>query len=163
MVNADALLTVLENAECQELLRAALEKSLRENPLTFYKEIIMPRSNKLVSLPSGLQEFVKLTPAQEAKMMDRLTTGFLPTRETKVMVAEDFLERIFDESEDKEISSQAIFNQATEEGINSNSVFLAAKNLNINRRREGRRKEAKSFWSLADDTVSDKGISVRRA
>jgi len=163
MVGTDALLTILENAECQELLRAALEKSLRANPLTFYKEIIMPRAAKLVSVPSSLQEYATMTPAQEAKMMDRLTTGFVPTKQTKIMLAEDFLERIFEDSKEKEVGSETIFKLAAEENINLNNIYLAARKMNIKRRREGRRKDAKSFWYFANEPKLDKNTIPNEA
>lgn len=164
MVGTDALLTILENTECQELLRAALEKSLRENPLKFYIDIIMPRSARLVSVPSSLQEYATMTPSQEAKMMDRLTTGFVQTTTTKIMLAEDFLSGIFEESGDKEISSQEVFKLAAEENININNIYLAARKLNIKRRRTGRRKDAKTFWYLDNEpSINNNEKSVRRS
>jgi len=156
MVGTDPLLTILENGDLQELLRTALETHLRENPLQFYKEIIMPRSGKLISVPSSLQEYATLTPAQESKMMDALTTGRILTKDTKITQAEDFLQRLFDESNEKEINSQTVFSQAAEENINKNSVYQAANNLGIQRRKEGRRKEAKSFWSY--ECITEKAV-----
>ncbi len=70
---SDALTSVLEDDQCQEILRKALEIALREDPLGFYRTIIAPRAPKL-SAAYTEAEFVKLTPAEEAKLMDELTT-----------------------------------------------------------------------------------------
>lgn len=70
---SDALTKVLEDVGCQEILRLALETALRQNPIEFYLKVIAPRAPKL-SAAYVEAEFAELTPAEEAALMDELTT-----------------------------------------------------------------------------------------
>ena len=69
----DVLEQVLNDPENQEHLKTALTKLLREDPVAFYKFIAMPRMQKLGHSPDPAG-FVDMTPAEEAALMDELTT-----------------------------------------------------------------------------------------
>lgn len=156
MISTDTLLSVLEDEGNQKLLRKALSKALKNNPLEFYKDFVVPRSSKLISVPSTFTEFAKLSPSEEMHLMDRLTTGVVATKETKLVIAQDFLERMFEESESNEIDSATILKVGQTENINYNQIYAARKILGIKCRREGRRKNAKSLWYLPTEKKNDK-------
>jgi len=74
LVMTDALTEILNKPELQEILHIALEIALRNDPILFYEKFIAPRAPKLSAVPSEVG-FVEMTPAEEAAMMDELTTA----------------------------------------------------------------------------------------
>lgn len=71
----DVLRQVLDDPENQEHLKTALTTLLKEDPVSFYKFIAMPRLEKLSATPSGV-DFSEMTPAEEAAAMVELAADF---------------------------------------------------------------------------------------
>ena len=69
-----ALDRVLSDEKNQEFMRLALEKELYNDPVKFFKTIIMPLHVEPEVLPAE-EEFATLTPDQQVAEMMRLTLG----------------------------------------------------------------------------------------
>lgn len=69
----DVLARVLEDEACDNLMYDSLMRELKSDPITFYKDFVLPRSSKLTNIIQ-LTSVTQLTPAQEVAEMDRRTS-----------------------------------------------------------------------------------------
>lgn len=72
---SDALAEVLNDPEVHEQLVKGLKEAALEAPLGFYARFVTPRAQKLAASLSEA-EHSTMTPAEEAKLMDELTTEY---------------------------------------------------------------------------------------
>lgn len=72
-----------------KILHLGLEKALLENPVAFFKRVVMPMCNNEREVDVfDLDEWSNMTPAEQARAMDEITQSYEQYREQEKLTAE---------------------------------------------------------------------------